>query len=96
MYYVYILQSTKDKSYYTGYTTDLKKQFIPVIKDEILNETAFKIVGNTGKELEKYDTHFIVESVEIYASLILHANNPYKEELVDDFLSQVDEYNKDE
>ena len=51
---------------------------------------------HTGKELEKYDTHFIVESVEIYASLILHANNPYKEELVGDFLSQVDEYNKDE
>ena len=28
MYYVYILQSLKDKSYYTGYTTDLRKQFI--------------------------------------------------------------------
>ena len=27
MYYVYILQSLKDKSYYTGYTADLKKQF---------------------------------------------------------------------
>jgi len=27
MYYVYILQSLKDQSYYTGYTTDLKKQF---------------------------------------------------------------------
>ena len=27
MYYVYILQSQKDKSYYTGYTTDLKNQF---------------------------------------------------------------------
>ncbi|MDP3741280.1 MAG: GIY-YIG nuclease family protein, partial [bacterium] len=24
MYYVYILQSEKDKSFYTGYTTDLK------------------------------------------------------------------------
>ena len=27
MYYVYILQSQKDKSYYTGYTTDLRNQF---------------------------------------------------------------------
>ena len=27
MFYVYILQSLTDKSYYTGYTTDLKKQF---------------------------------------------------------------------
>ena len=27
MYYVYILQSVKDKSYYTGVTTDLKKRF---------------------------------------------------------------------
>jgi putative endonuclease len=27
MYYVYILQSRKDKSLYIGYTTDLKKRF---------------------------------------------------------------------
>ena len=27
MYYVYILQSEKDHSYYKGYTADLKKQF---------------------------------------------------------------------
>lgn len=27
MYYVYILQSIKDKSLYIGYTTDLKKRF---------------------------------------------------------------------
>src|SRR4029079_15005512 len=26
-YYVYILQSQKDKSFYIGYTTDLKKRF---------------------------------------------------------------------
>jgi putative endonuclease len=26
MYYVYILQSQKDKSYYTGYTTDLQQR----------------------------------------------------------------------
>jgi len=27
MYYVYIIQSEKDNSYYTGYTSDLRKQF---------------------------------------------------------------------
>jgi predicted GIY-YIG superfamily endonuclease len=27
MYYVYIIQSQKDHSYYTGYTTNLKNQF---------------------------------------------------------------------
>lgn len=26
-YYVYILQSEKDKKFYTGYTTDLKRRF---------------------------------------------------------------------
>lgn len=26
-YYVYILQSKKDKSFYIGYTSDLKKRF---------------------------------------------------------------------
>ena len=26
MYYVYILQSQKDQSYYTGYTADVEKQ----------------------------------------------------------------------
>lgn len=26
-YYVYILQSRKDKSYFTGYTSDLRKRF---------------------------------------------------------------------
>ncbi|MBI2356354.1 MAG: GIY-YIG nuclease family protein [Candidatus Doudnabacteria bacterium] len=26
MYYVYIIQSQKDRSYYTGYTTDVEKQ----------------------------------------------------------------------
>ena len=28
MYYVYILQSLKDKSYYTGTTTDLEKRLV--------------------------------------------------------------------
>ena len=27
MYYVYVLQSEKDKQWYTGYTDDLKKSF---------------------------------------------------------------------
>jgi len=27
MYYVYVLQSEKDKQWYTGYTDDLKKRF---------------------------------------------------------------------
>ena len=27
MYYTYIIQSQQDKSYYTGYTSNLKKQF---------------------------------------------------------------------
>lgn len=32
MFYVYILQTSKDKSYYTGYTTDLKKQFKNIVR----------------------------------------------------------------
>lgn len=28
MYYVYILQSKKDKKFYTGYTSDLRKRFL--------------------------------------------------------------------
>lgn len=47
------------------------------------------------KELEKYDTHFIVQSLEIYASLILHSANPYKLELTQIFLNQANEYDKD-
>ena len=50
---------------------------------------------HTGEELEKYDTHFLVESMEIYASLILHVNNPFKNKLIEVFLSQVDEYDGD-
>jgi hypothetical protein len=46
------------------------------------------------KELEKYDTHFLVESLEIYASLILHSDNAYKDELIKVFLSQANEYDK--
>lgn len=51
--------------------------------------------SHAGKELEKYDTHFIVATMEIYASLILHSLNPFKDELIRVFLSQVTEYDKD-
>ena len=51
--------------------------------------------SHAGKELEKYDTHFLVETVEIYASLIIHSLNSFKNELVKVFLSQVNEYDKD-
>lgn len=47
------------------------------------------------KDLEKYDTHFLVETMEIYASLILHSHNSYKDVLVNVFLSQMNEYDKD-
>ena len=39
--------------------------------------------------------HFLVESTEIYASLILHIKNPFKNKLIEVFLSQVDEYDGD-
>ena len=48
-----------------------------------------------GKELEKYDAYFIVDTMEIYASLILHSLNPYKGELVRIFLTQSSEYDED-
>jgi Family of unknown function (DUF6169) len=47
------------------------------------------------QDLEKYDTHFMVQSTEIYASLILHNLNHYKEDLIRIFLNQANEYNKD-
>ena len=46
-------------------------------------------------DLEKYDSAFIVEDTEILASLIIHAQNPFKEELIKVFIEQVDEYRKD-
>ena len=51
--------------------------------------------SHAAKELEKYDTHFLVETVEIYASLIIHAHNSFKNELVKVFLNQINEYDKD-
>ncbi len=50
--------------------------------------------AHTEKGLEKFDTHFIIESLEIYASLILHTDNSYKDELVKVFLNQANEYDK--
>ena len=47
-----------------------------------------------GSELSKFDTHFIVEELEIYASLILHTLNPFKDNLTELFLNQADEYDK--
>lgn len=50
--------------------------------------------GHAEKGLEKFDTHFIIESLEIYASLILHTDNSYKDELVKVFQNQANEYDK--
>ena len=46
-------------------------------------------------EIEKYDTYFTVESIEIYASLIIHAQNSFKSEVINIFLNQQNEYDKD-
>jgi Family of unknown function (DUF6169) len=50
--------------------------------------------GHTNKELEKYDAHFIVDSQEIYTSLILHNLNPFKQDLIKVFQNQANEYDK--
>lgn len=47
MYYVYILQSEKDKSFYIGYTPDLKKRFIKHNKGQVVStkdRTPWKLV----------------------------------------------------
>jgi putative endonuclease len=41
-YYVYIIQSLKNKSFYIGYTTDLKKRFNEHNKGESLATKPFK------------------------------------------------------
>jgi Family of unknown function (DUF6169) len=51
---------------------------------------------HASKDLEKHDTHFIVDTQEIYASLILHILNPFKQELIKVFLNQVNEYDKED
>jgi hypothetical protein len=50
---------------------------------------------HADQDLEKYDTHFMIQSMEIYASLILHCSNHYKNDLVHIFLSQANEYEKE-
>ncbi len=50
---------------------------------------------NNDGMLEKYDVEFSTEDMEILASLIVHVNNPFKEELVQLFLAQPNEYDKD-
>lgn len=49
---------------------------------------------HTNTELVKYDSHFIVDSQEIYASLIFHSLNPFKQNLIQVFLNQANEYDK--
>ena len=51
---------------------------------------------NNDGTLEKYDVDFSTEGIEILASLIVHIDNPFKEELVQLFLEQPDGYDKDE
>jgi Family of unknown function (DUF6169) len=47
-------------------------------------------------ELEKYDTFITYEDLEFLSSLIVHKNNPFKDELIKLFYAQANEYNKDE
>jgi hypothetical protein len=49
---------------------------------------------NKSTDIEKYDTYFIVEELEIYASMIVHSLNPFKEELIKVFIEQTNQYNK--
>lgn len=50
---------------------------------------------NKSADIEKYDTYFTVESIEIYASLIIHVHNSFKTELISIFLNQQNEYDKE-
>jgi hypothetical protein len=50
---------------------------------------------NNDGSLEKYDVDFSTEGMEILASLIVHIDNPFKEELVELFYQQPGEYDKD-
>lgn len=45
-------------------------------------------------DIEKYNTYFLVNDLEIYSSLILHSHNPFKEELIRVFLNQANEYDE--
>ena len=49
---------------------------------------------NQDATLEKFDNHFDIEGVEILASLIIHAANPYKTDIIRRFMNQPDELGK--
>ena len=49
---------------------------------------------NNDGTLEKYDLDFSTEGMEILASLIVHIDNPFKEELIQLFFQQPNEYDK--
>jgi Family of unknown function (DUF6169) len=39
-------------------------------------------------DIHKVDTHFVIKEVDVYASLIVHDLNPYRDEIVEIFLNQ--------
>lgn len=49
---------------------------------------------NKSEDIEKYDNTFIVGDTEIYASLIVHTLNQFKDSLKDIFLNQKEKYDK--
>jgi hypothetical protein len=49
---------------------------------------------NKSEDIEKYDNTFIVGDTEIYASLIVHTLNKFKDSLKDIFLNQREKYDK--
>ena len=51
---------------------------------------------NNDGSLEKYNVDFITEGIEILASLIVHTDNALKNELIELFLQQPSEYDKND
>ncbi len=49
---------------------------------------------HSSDELEKYDLEFNYENIEFLPSLIVHKNNPFREELVEIFKAQTENYKK--
>jgi hypothetical protein len=50
---------------------------------------------NNSVDIEKYDTSFFVGNIVIYASLMLHSLNPFKETMIDVFMNQKNIHDKD-
>lgn len=50
---------------------------------------------NESIDIEKHDTNFIVGELTIYASLIIHVLNPFKESMINILNNQKKEYDKD-